>query len=112
MKGLFLAIICLFSSTLFAQNTNFKKHKTLYFYEWGLSLPFDEIDFKIMQCKNTLNNKYGFDSVNKGGCRVPRFKRFLWEIHNNRIERKLKRRHGDNWRENYSKELSDCLSLN
>lgn len=112
MKGLFLAMICLFSSTLFAQNANIKKYKTLHFYEWGLSLPFDEMDFKFLNCKNTLNNKYCFDSVNKGGCRIPRLKRYFWTRHNNRIERKLKRRHGENWRENYSKELSDCLSFN
>jgi hypothetical protein len=83
---------------------NFKKN--VVFYDWGWAY-FGGGD-KFDKCEDSFQIRYGFTNKRVGGCLNKPSKRFVWRMHNKQSERKMKRRHGTNWREKFNRELDAC----
>lgn len=79
------------------------KYKTLYFYTYGLQAYGPD-----NQCITDLKKKFGFDKITKAGCIVRPGQLRRWQRHNERIEKKMEKRHGADWREKYKAELAKC----
>ena len=109
MKILFiLFIISTFQLAAFGQtdssNIRHKKYKTLYFYTWGLPSFLDE-----KKCAIDLGKQYGFDDKTKAGCVVKYGQSRRWARHNERVERKMEKRHGKDWHKKFNAELAKCI---
>ena len=83
-----------------------KKNKTLHLYTWGTPAYGEERD----SCVILLSKYYGFDEKTKAGCTLTFGQERRWTRHNNRVEKKLKKRYGENWEEKYDAELSKCMN--
>jgi hypothetical protein len=55
-----------------------------------------------------IKSKYGFEEKRVAGCVVGPLRLLRWNTHNRRSERKMKKRHGENWREKYELERRNC----
>uniref|UniRef100_UPI00404A2628 FEKKY domain-containing protein n=1 Tax=Flavobacterium sp. TaxID=239 RepID=UPI00404A2628 len=109
-KVIFLLIFLgLKSSLIYSQNTDENNPEILHFYTYGL--PDFEEEYNHI-CKNKLNEKYGFDYQMIAGCVVKMKDVKKWNRHNKKIEKKLKKRNGKNWRQAYEIELKKCLINN
>jgi hypothetical protein len=110
MKRLFiLFIISTFQLAALGQtdssNIRHKKYKTLYFYTWGLQ---SNWGYKN-KCAIDLEKQYGFDDKTKAGCIVKSGQMRRWERHNERVERKMEKRHGKDWHKKFDAELAKCI---
>lgn len=112
MKKFFVVLCILIGIVAFGQKKKIDQSakddtsQIYHFYIFGL-LGFDEN--YDQGCKNELNQKYGFDYQLVAGCSVETKEVKKWNRHNRRVERKLRKRNGKNWRANYNNELKNCL---
>ena len=83
-----------------------RRYKKIYFFTAGLRA-YDE---SKGSCRDLQAAKMSFGYRRKAGCVVGPIKYARIHIHNSKVERKLKKRFGDNWREQYDKLLVDCKS--
>ncbi|MGZ4048983.1 MAG: FEKKY domain-containing protein [Bacteroidia bacterium] len=81
-----------------------RRYKKIYFYTAGLQA-YDE---SKGSCRDIQAAKMSFGYRRKAGCVVGPIKYARIHAHNNKVEKKLKKRFGDNWREQYEKLLVDC----
>lgn len=95
-------------STLPNDSNKTKPSKTIVFYSWGM--PDFGYPIRYEKCEDSLQHKYGFYYRRKAGCLVSTRQRLNWNRHNNTCERRMRRRFGANWRQQYEKELNDCAN--
>ncbi len=84
-----------------------KTYKTLHFYMYGTPA-YDWEEGGGDACHAGIQKKFGFDYQTKAGCTLRHLQLVRYERHNDRVENKLVKRFGDNWREQYNKELEQC----
>jgi hypothetical protein len=107
MKALITFFLCFISFGSFASNDSLqvqKKYKRVYFYSAGLQAFGPE----MRECQNKQAEKMGFGYKRKGGCIIRPLKYARLHAHNYRVEKKLVKRFGDNWHDQYNKLLADC----
>ncbi len=93
MKTLIIIIIILFST--YALPAQSKRLYKVYAFGRGQHKP--------DSCEMKISTKYGMRVVN-AGCIVTLRK----DWHNQRMERKLNRRNGEDWKERYRNEIKQC----
>jgi hypothetical protein len=76
----------------------------VYFYTYGLPAYSDD----PATCRYTEAAKMGFGYKMKAGCVLGPLKVARLDAHNNRIERKLIRRSGSDWHEQYEEAMNKC----
>lgn len=82
-----------------------KHFKTLHFYTYGLqAFPDDNPG----NCYQEVQKRYSIAYKRKAGCVVSHARLLRYQLHNVRIEKKERKRFGDNWYEEYRKALAAC----
>jgi hypothetical protein len=81
------------------------KLKTIYYKQWG-KMRFN----KNVNCENSLQTKYGFSYKVVAGCIVKSSRVKRWNNYNYRMEQKMNKRHGEEWRKKYITELDVCVN--
>lgn len=74
-------------------------------YQWGV-LVFDP----DIMCKLEIMDKYGFCYKRVADCEVSTKELAKWERHNRKIDRKLKRKNGKEWKERFWEEIENCVN--
>jgi len=81
-----------------------KHYRKLHMYLFGLQA----YDYGNPACRTDLEGKYGFNYKEKAGCEVKRIQSFLWDRHNEKVERKMIRRFGKDWEDKYMTDIEKC----
>ena len=93
--------------SLFAQSASLKidskKDTLLYIYIYGKFNP-NHYD----PCTETTRIKYGYDFKAKAGCVVKIGDARRWKRHNKRVEKKLIKRNGIDWKIRYEDDVKEC----
>ena len=83
-----------------------RKYRMLRIYTYGLPA-YGDMD-ETSPCIAEAQKFYGFRYVRKAGCVVRLMQVWRWDLHNNRVERKMTRRFGADWRDRYYEKLNEC----
>ena len=102
---LFLLLFFIASKSYATDSLATQKHfHKIYFYSVGL----ESFSPEMTVCGNEQAAKMGFGFKIKGGCVVGRLKFKRVQSHNYRVEKKLVKRFGEDWRKQYDKLLLHC----
>lgn len=81
--------------------------KVFKIYTWGAGGTFSHNSYKPDICEKPLRDKYGFTlelmSSNPSKKQVEK-----WKKHNENVNKKLRKRNGENWREEMDNEYNNC----
>jgi hypothetical protein len=109
MKSILLAFIMFsaFHSGVANNTPEQKKHyRIVYFYSYGLHAYWDD----DKKCQSKCQKDFGFGYKVKAGCVVRPLQLARLKAHNTRIENKMIRRFGADWKDQYEKALKKCNS--
>ena len=81
------------------------KYRKLYFFTYGLSAYSER---NQINGEDDVANKMGFGYRRKAGCIVGTIKNAHITLHKKRVDKKLKKRFGNNWREQYETAIKKC----
>jgi hypothetical protein len=99
-----LLLFCFFAKLHAADTLQFKRHPKIYFFTAGLQAYGPE----QMGCRNRQAAKMSFGYKRKAGCVVGPLKYARIRSHNKRVEEKMVKRYGADWRKKYQELLKDC----